>query len=83
MMRALICAVALTWGASALAADTGPQTNKPEEKPSKTATSKPDKKAKADSKPGGSAETPADRTARLKRECRGAVNAGACTGYTQ
>ena len=83
MLRALICAVALTWVASALAADTGAKTSQPEEKPLKTATSKPVKKAKADSKPGGSAESPADRTARLKRECRGAVNAGACTGYTQ
>ena len=83
MMRELICAVALTWAASALAADTGAKTTQPEEKPSKTATSKPVKKAKADSKPGGSAESPAERTARFKRECRGAVNAGACTGYTQ
>jgi hypothetical protein len=85
MMRELICAVALTWATSVLAADTGAQTTQPEEKPTKTATtkSKQAKKAKADSKPGGSAESPADRTARLKRECRGAVNAGACTGYTQ
>ena len=83
MMRGLICAAALTWATSALAADTGAKTTKPEEKPTQTATSKPVKKAKSDSKPGGSAETPADRTARLKRECRGAVNAGACTGYTQ
>ena len=29
-----------------------------------------------------SAETPAERKARLQRECRGAVNAGACSGYT-
>ncbi len=83
MMRGLMCAVALTWATSALAADTGAKTTKPEEKASKTATSKPVKKAKPDSKPGGSAESTADRTARLKRECRGAVNAGACTGYTQ
>jgi len=31
----------------------------------------------------GSAETPAQRTARLKRECKGAVDAGACSGYTR
>ncbi len=30
----------------------------------------------------GSAETPAQRSARLTRECKGAVNAGACAGYT-
>lgn len=31
----------------------------------------------------GSAETVAERSARLKRECRGGVNAGACAGYTR
>ena len=31
----------------------------------------------------GSAETTAERNARLKRECKGAVNAGACAGYTR
>ena len=31
----------------------------------------------------GSSETPAQRNSRMKRECKGAVNAGACTGYTR
>ena len=31
----------------------------------------------------GSAETVRERSARLQRECRGAVNAGACAGYTR
>jgi hypothetical protein len=31
----------------------------------------------------GSGETTAERTARLKRECKGAVDAGACSGYTR
>ena len=31
---------------------------------------------------GGSEETKAERSARLKRECRGQVNAGACSGFT-
>ena len=31
----------------------------------------------------GSGETSGQRDARLKRECKGAVNAGACTGYTR
>lgn len=31
----------------------------------------------------GSAETVGERSARLKRECKGAVNAGACAGYTR
>ena len=30
----------------------------------------------------GSAETTKERSARLQRECRGRVNAGACAGYT-
>jgi hypothetical protein len=32
--------------------------------------------------PGGSAETAAERRARLQRECKGRPNAGACTGHT-
>ncbi len=31
----------------------------------------------------GSAETVKERSTRLKRECKGAVNAGACAGYTR
>lgn len=31
---------------------------------------------------GGSGETTAERQARLRRECKGRPNAGACTGYT-
>ena len=31
----------------------------------------------------GSQETKKERTARLKRECKGGVDAGACAGYTQ
>lgn len=31
----------------------------------------------------GSEETRKERTARLTRECKGEVNAGACTGYTR
>ena len=31
----------------------------------------------------GSGETVAERSARLKRECWGGVNAGACAGYTR
>ena len=30
----------------------------------------------------GSAETAKERSIRLKRECKGRVNAGACEGYT-
>lgn len=31
----------------------------------------------------GSAETTKERSSRLKRECKGQVNAGACAGYTR
>ena len=31
----------------------------------------------------GSAETAKDRSNRLRRECKGQVNAGACAGYTR
>lgn len=31
----------------------------------------------------GSEETTSERSARLKRECKGRVNAGACEGYTR
>ena len=31
----------------------------------------------------GSAETVKERSSRLKRECQGQVNAGACAGYTR
>lgn len=31
----------------------------------------------------GSAETVKDRSDRLRRECKGQVNAGACAGYTR
>ena len=31
----------------------------------------------------GSQETTRERSVRLKRECKGRVNAGACEGYTQ
>jgi hypothetical protein len=31
----------------------------------------------------GSEETTGERSTRLKRECKGGVNAGACAGYTR
>jgi len=31
----------------------------------------------------GSAETAKERSSRLRRECQGQVNAGACAGYTR
>lgn len=58
------------------------------DKPAKVKTKK--KKAAAAAGQGakakfmpGSQETRSERAARLKRECKGAVNAGACEGYTR
>ena len=52
--------------------------------------SKAKAKKKAAAAPGntvkyirGSEETTGERSARLKRECKGRVNAGACEGYTR
>ena len=56
--------------------------------PTKVAKKKKAKKSnagtssKATFKPG-SQETRQERTARLTRECKDEVNAGACTGYTR
>ena len=54
--------------------------------PIKVAAKKKAKKASGGSKAkfdSGSAETKKERTARLIRECKGQVNAGACSGYTR
>ena len=48
--------------------------------PGKTKTSK--KKSGTVKYDKGSAETTAERDRRLKRECKGRPNAGACLGYT-
>jgi len=53
--------------------------------PTKT-TKKKSKKPKAGAKAkfmSGSQETKQERSARLKRECKGGVDAGACAGYTK
>ena len=54
--------------------------------PTKTKTKKKTAKARQGNKVKfmrGSEESTAERNARLKRECRGRVNAGACEGYTR
>lgn len=56
------------------------KTKKAKAKSSSAATAGGGGKAKFIS---GSEETPAQRHARLTRECKGAVNAGACAGYTR
>ena len=57
-----------------------PKTKKAKAKSSSTGTTGAGGKVKFMS---GSEETPAQRHARLTRECKGAVNAGACAGYTR
>jgi hypothetical protein len=47
-------------------------------KPAQKKTSRPPKVLSSP----GSGETRAERTARLRRECKGMPNAGACTGMT-
>jgi len=78
-----LLAVAVLLGGSTLAqAQAAQDSDKPAKSKAKA------KKTKAKSAGGkvkfisGSEETPAQRSARLTRECKGAVNAGACAGYT-
>ena len=56
------------------------------DKPKKSKDDKKDSKTKSApmklTAPGGSGEAPAERSARLRRECKGRPNAGACSGYT-
>ncbi|MBC7610877.1 MAG: hypothetical protein H7228_15110 [Polaromonas sp.] len=59
--------------------------------PVKSATKKKAKKPKAEAGKKastakfipGSQETKTERSTRLKRECKGGVDAGACSGYTK
>ena len=56
--------------------------------PTKTATKKKAKKSKTKAEASnkfmpGSQETKKERASRLARECKGEVNAGACSGYTR
>ena len=89
-LRLGLFAVLLLSGAAVLAqgassAQGGKQT------PAAADASSPEKSSKKSSQkssapkvlPSGSGETPAQRAARLKRECKGMPNAGACTGHTQ
>jgi hypothetical protein len=73
---------ALILGPSAHAADPAAAT----EAASASGSAKPKLKEKTVTKQKtkpvqDSAETPAERKSRLQRECRGAVNAGVCSGY--
>lgn len=71
-----LIAAALSGGAFAAQADA------PAEPAAKKKKADKPRSAKVKFMPG-SEETRAERRARLKLECKGAVNAGACTGYTK
>lgn len=75
----LVLAAGLNLGAAtpAISADKAAPTTPPPA----TAASAPQKKAVKVKVDPGSAETPAQRNARLKRECKGRPNAGACLGF--
>lgn len=88
-LTAMLCVAALSaigWHGSSAHAKTPDAEVTASDKPKKSKDNKKDGKAKnAQMKltaPGGSAETPAERSARLRRECKGRPNAGACSGYT-
>ena len=91
LMRSILAA----FMAAALAASHVQAQTQPAPEGEKPAKSKSKSKSKKSTKAGsagsggkakfitGSGETAAQRTARLKRECKGAVDAGACSGYTR
>ena len=58
--------------------------NPPTKSTAKKKAKKPKATAGANAKfISGSEETKKERSARLSRECKGQVNAGACSGYTR
>jgi hypothetical protein len=74
--------LAMSVGVSGYAAAQSPEVLNP---PIKSAAKKKAKKAGAAKAKfsSGSEETKKERSARLSRECKGQVNAGACAGYTR
>ena len=67
---------------TALPAQASEVLNPPTKVPAKKKAKKASRGSNATFNPG-SAETKKERTARLTRECKGQVNAGACSGYTR
>ena len=64
---------------SAAAAPKASQTKKAQKKSSKKSTKSKEAKIYTDR---GSEESPGERESRLRRECKGRPNAGACAGLT-
>lgn len=72
------------WATAAQAQAQAPEVLNPPTQTTKKKSKKP--KAEVGAKPkfiSGSQETKQERSARLKRECKGGVDAGACAGYTK
>lgn len=89
MKNRLLCVAALsgflmTSGAWAQTPDVmnPPAKTEAKKKAKKPKTESGEKSSKAKFIPG-SQETKKERSSRLTRECKGEVNAGACTGYTR
>lgn len=84
-LTAIVAAAALLLGAAQAQAQAPEILNPPSKvkapkKPAKTTTAGQGSKTKF---VPGSQETIKERSTRLQRECQGAVNAGACSGYTR
>ena len=77
-----VLAIALCIGASGLLEAQATEVLNP---PIQATTNKKAKKPKGSKAKfsSGSEETKKERDSRLKRECKGQVNAGACLGYTR
>jgi len=79
----MVAASVLTGWILPLVAHAADVPNPPRQVQTKEKAVKPKKTAGKTSFSSGSQETSTERNARLQRECKGAVNAGACSGYTQ
>lgn len=78
-----MCVLGLMWACTVASwAATGNPEVKAKDQPKAKAEKKQKPPTLKLSSPGGSAETVAERRARLQRECKGRPNAGACTGHT-
>jgi hypothetical protein len=85
MLNQLFCAAVLSGFCLVTTAHAqAPEVLNPPVKTTKKKAKKPKAEAGAKAKfISGSQETKKERATRLKRECKGGVDAGACAGYTK
>ena len=85
LVNALVATALLGTGAVAHAKSTDPAAGSSPKPATKKKAAKDESASKAVTTKfmRGSEESAGERNARLKRECKGAVNAGACAGYTR